>query len=284
MPTIGITLGDQAGIGPEIVEAALASNQLPREFDYRIIGDRLSNITPGKPTIETAQAAVDGLERGASMLANGDIDAIVTAPVAKEHLHTVGFTFPGQTEFFTNRLGVTNYAMCLTGHHLTVGLVTIHQSLASVPTSLTTTEIVKTGRLLADFARKKHGRSAKIAVCGLNPHAGENGAFGSEDLEIIAPAIDLLNRGDNEFSGPHPADTIFYPASQGAYDAVLCMYHDQGLIPLKLLDFATGVNVTLGLPRPRVSPDHGTAFDIAGTGQADPSSFIHALQLAARLA
>ncbi len=283
MPTIGITLGDQAGIGPEIVDAALASNQLPEGFDYRIIGNRLSSLTLGHPTPETAQAAVSDLEQGASMLSSGEIDAIVTAPVAKEHLHTAGFTFPGQTEFFADRLGVSNYAMCLTGHHLTVGLVTIHQSIASVPTSLTSSEIVRTGQLLANFARKKHNRPAKVAVCGLNPHAGENGAFGSEDDEIIAPAIETLNTGKDQFTGPHPADTIFYPVSLGEYDAVLCMYHDQGLIPLKLLDFATGVNVTLGLPRPRVSPDHGTAFNIAGTGKAIPSSMIHAIQLATKL-
>ena len=284
-PVVGITLGDQAGIGPEIVEKALSSGQLPNNVDYKILVDPNPEIVPGEPSLASAQAALDGLEIAAKALNAGEIAAVCTAPVSKDQLRKVAFTFPGQTEFFADRLGSENFAMCLTGRRLTVGLVTIHQSLASVPACLQKGEIVRVGRLLAEFCRRRHARPAKIAVCGLNPHAGENGAFGTEETTTIHPAIDELNlTGSDHFTGPHPADTVFYPASQGRYDAVLCMYHDQGLIPLKLLDFATGVNTTLGLPNPRTSPDHGTAFDIAGKNVADPSSMIHAIQLAAELA
>lgn len=281
---IGITLGDQAGIGPEVVAAALSSGQLPRGYQYRVIGEEL-DAKPGKPTIESAQAALNALEESATMLKNGQIDAVVTAPVGKEGLHELGFDFPGQTEFFADRLGCDNHAMCLTGKNLTVALVTIHVALKDVPELLTSDEIVRIGNLLADFCKQRGVKIPKVAVCGLNPHAGENGAFGREDIEIVGPAVsELQKKADGvEFSGPHPPDTIFRPAADGHYDAVLCMYHDQGLIPLKLLDFDTGVNVTLGLPKPRTSPDHGTAYDIAGTGKASASSMIHAIQLACEM-
>jgi 4-hydroxythreonine-4-phosphate dehydrogenase len=295
LKTIGITLGDQAGIGPEIVRAALADPRLaecfPCDVNFRIIGERI-DATPGKPDIASAQAALDALEESVRLIKSGEIDAIVTAPVAKEGLHKVGFHFPGQTEFFADRLGCADHAMCLTGEKLTVALVTIHVPISTVAASLKESEIIRVGNLLEKFCRQKRrskNRSGapKIAVCGLNPHAGECGAFGSEDQEIIAPAIAILNQHHPSeaeiFSGPHPADTIFKPASEGKYDAVLCMYHDQGLIPLKLLDFATGVNTTLGLSHPRTSPDHGTAFDIAGKGLADHESMLHAIRLAVEL-
>lgn len=282
---IGITLGDQAGIGPEIVYAALEAGNWPADVTFDIIG-RPVEATPGEPTWETATAALEALEEGARKLRDGEIDAIVTAPVAKEGLHTAGFEFPGQTEFFADRLDTENYAMCLSGENLTVALVTIHVALADVPHLLRKEEIVRVGRLLEDFCRRRGRTEPRIAVCGLNPHAGENGAFGSEDIEIVAPAVKQLNEGSSApvFSGPHSADTIFRHAADGDYDAVLCMYHDQGLIPLKLLDFDTGVNTTLGLPRPRTSPDHGTAFNIAGKGVADCSSMVHAIKLAIELA
>lgn len=282
--TVGITRGDQAGIGPEIVAAALASGELSGEFTYRLIGEEIKAVR-GKPDATTARAALDALEQAAALLESGNIDAVVTAPVGKEGLHEAGFDFPGQTEFFAQRLGCDNHAMCLTGKNLTVGLVTIHVALADVPAMLTKEEIVRVGKLLAGFCKQRGIASPRIAVCGLNPHAGENGAFGSEEVEIIGPAVQEL-RGladDVSYSGPHPPDTIFRPAADGKYDAVLCMYHDQGLIPLKLLDFDTGVNVTLGLPRPRTSPDHGTAYDIAGKGKANASSMIHAIQLACEM-
>ncbi len=281
---IGITRGDQAGIGPEVVAAALASGELSSACSYQIIGEQVDAVL-GKPDATTARAALDALEQAAQMLKGGQIDAVVTAPVGKEGLHELGFDFPGQTEFFAERLGCDNHAMCLTGKNLTVALVTIHVALADVPGLLRREEIVRVGRLLADFCRQRGIQSPRIAVCGLNPHAGENGAFGSEDVEIVGPAVAELQQAAKEavFSGPHPPDTIFRPAADGEYDAVLCMYHDQGLIPLKLLDFDTGVNVTLGLAKPRTSPDHGTAYDIAGQGKASASSMIHAIQLACEM-
>jgi len=281
---IGITRGDQAGIGPEVVAAALASGELSSACSYQVIGEQVDAVL-GKPDATTARAALDALEQAAQMLKGGQIDAVVTAPVGKEGLHELGFDFPGQTEFFAERLGCDNHAMCLTGKNLTVALVTIHVALADVPGLLRREEIVRVGRLLADFCRQRGIQSPRIAVSGLNPHAGENGAFGSEDVEIVGPAVAELQQAAKGaiFSGPHPPDTIFRPAADGEYDAVLCMYHDQGLIPLKLLDFDTGVNVTLGLAKPRTSPDHGTAYDIAGQGKASASSMIHAIQLACEM-
>jgi 4-hydroxythreonine-4-phosphate dehydrogenase len=164
-------------------------------------------------------------------------------------------------------------------------LATIHIPLANVSNALTTDAILTTGRLLAGFARRRFRREPRIAVAGLNPHAGENGRFGDEESRVIAPAIETLNRElPGVFSGPHVPDAVFRQAAAGQFDAVLAMYHDQGLIPLKLLDFDSGVNITLGLPKPRTSPDHGTAFDIAGQGIARPDSMIHAIRLACELA
>jgi 4-hydroxythreonine-4-phosphate dehydrogenase len=218
---------------------------------------------------------------------NSDPDAlaVVTAPVSKASLQNAGFPFPGQTEFFADRFHSQNFAMCLSGATLSVGLATIHIPLARVSSELSEQGIVSSGRLLADFARRRFRRKPRIAVAGLNPHAGENGRFGDEEARIITPAIETLNRElPGVFSGPHVPDAIFRQAARGEFDAVLAMYHDQGLIPLKLLDFDTGVNVTLGLPKPRTSPDHGTAFDIAGRNIARPDSMIHAIRLACELA
>jgi 4-hydroxythreonine-4-phosphate dehydrogenase len=172
--------------------------------------------------------------------------------------------------------------MCLTGDSLTVGLVTIHVPLREVPQLLRTEEIVRVGRLLAGFVARRCGRQPRIAVAGLNPHAGEGGLFGMEEAETIEPAVRELTRS-GDFTGPHSPDTVFHRAAQGEYDGVLCMYHDQGLIPLKLLAFDSGVNVTLGLPYPRTSPDHGTAFDIAGAGRASHNSMLAAIKLASEL-
>jgi 4-hydroxythreonine-4-phosphate dehydrogenase len=279
-----ITLGDPAGIGPEVIDAALTSGQLPAGFDFRVIGDRSAG-TPGKPTRESAQAALDALEASARLLRETDAAAVVTGPVSKEGLQAIGFPFPGQTEFFTHAFSLTESGMLLTGPTLTVGLATIHIPLADVPRLLTTQSIITIGKLTAEFLTKKGIASPRIAVCGLNPHAGENGTFGDEEKTIIAPAISALNEiGITTFFGPHVPDAIFRDAAQGKYHAVLAMYHDQGLIPLKLLDFDEAVNVTLGLPKPRTSPDHGTAFGIAGKGIANPASMIAAIRLACELA
>lgn len=283
--TLGITRGEPTGIGPEILEKALKSPLLPTNCTLKIIGKKAS-FPLSKPTIQSAHYALNALNEGANLLKQGMIDGIVTCPICKENLHQVGFSFPGQTEFFASKLGIKNYAMCLTGPHLTVGLVTIHQALSEVPSLLQKSEIIRIGLLLSDFCQQKGLLSPRIAVCGLNPHAGENGAFGTEESRIIQPAIKSLQlkQPSTQWSGPHSPDTIFAPAAAGQYDAVLCMYHDQGLIPLKLLDFDKAVNVTLGLPLPRTSPDHGTAFDIAGQSIASPDSLIAAIQLAATLA
>jgi 4-hydroxythreonine-4-phosphate dehydrogenase len=204
-------------------------------------------------------------------------------------MYEIGFKFPGQTEFFAERCGVQNFAMLLTGGKLTVALVTVHLPLRDVAAALTSSEIVRVGVLLHDFLRRRGIASPRIAVAGLNPHAGESGALGREETEIISPAVEQLqsaigNRQSAMVAGPFSPDTIFYHAANGEWDGVLCMYHDQGLIPLKLHAFHEGVNVTLGLPFPRTSPDHGTAFEIAGQNIARPDSMIAAINLAVELA
>ena len=286
-PLIGITLGDCAGIGPEIVEGALNSGRLPDSTEYVLIG-RQPNCKPGEANAETARAAAAALEEAVTLARRGDLDAIVTGPVHKARMYEVGFRFPGQTEFFALRCGVKNFAMCLTGGNLTVALVTAHIPLRKVPRALKQAEIVRVGVLLADFLRSRGKTAPRIAVAALNPHAGESGKLGREEIEIIAPAIDKLNRSPiadhrSLFIGPVSPDTVFNRAIEGGFDAVLCMYHDQGLIPLKLHAFHSGVNVTLGLPFPRTSPDHGTAFEIAGKGIARPDSMIAAINLAVEL-
>lgn len=283
--TIGYTLGDQAGIGPEVIEKALQSPHLPQQARYVLIGEKI-NAVPGKPTIESARTAFQHLELAAHSLNEGTIDAVVTAPVSKEGLHAAGFTWPGQTEFFAERQQTSNFAMCLSGLHLTVALATTHVALKDIPGLLETPELVRIGKLLAEFCRKRGILRPRIALAALNPHAGEHGAFGDEDARIIAPAVDILNRKctDAEFYGPEVPDTVYRDAVEGRFDGILSPYHDQGLIPLKLLDFNTAVNITLGLPRPRVSPDHGTAFGIAGKGIADPSSTLQAFRIAVQVA
>lgn len=283
---IGITPGDAAGVGPEVVQGALASARVDRRFTFRVIGET-PDCTPGEPTDATARAAVAALEEAAHLLEGGDIDAVVTGPVSKARMHAAGFCFPGQTEFFAARAGIENFAMLLTGGSLTVALVTAHVPLCEVPGRLSAAEIVRVGSLLTDFLRLRPGpgtSAPRIAVAGLNPHAGESGALGREEIDMIAPAVGRLNAQHGEiFSGPFSPDTIFQRAAGGEFDAVLCMYHDQGLIPLKLHAFDQGVNVTLGLPFFRTSPDHGTAFEIAGKGLARPDSMIAAINLAAEL-
>lgn len=282
---IGITLGDVAGIGPEVVHAALASDRRPRDVEFVIIGE-YPQCEAGKPTRETARAAAAALEEAAAKAVSGEIAAIVTAPIHKAHMYEAGFDFPGHTEFFASRAGVQDYAMLLTGGKLTVALVTIHIPLRRVPDVLSKEEIVRVGLLLHRFLRARHGRTPRIAVAGLNPHAGESGTIGTEETATILPATRELQRllGDEAIvAGPFSPDTVFHYAATGLWDGVLCMYHDQGLIPLKLHAFHDGVNVTLGLPFPRTSPDHGTAFDIAGKGLARPDSMIAAMRLAAEL-
>ena len=286
---IGITLGDCAGIGPEIVDLALKSDRVQKSAEYRIIG-KYPDCQPGQPTPETARAAAVALEEAVTLARRGELEAIVTGPVHKARMYDVGFKFPGQTEFFAQRCGVKNFAMCLTGGKITVALVTAHLPLRIAAAALQQSEVVRVGLLLADFLGSRSITAPRIAVAGLNPHAGESGKLGREEIEIIAPAVAELNQSSLTsheshpvFIGPHSPDTVFHRAIEGEFDAVLCMYHDQGLIPLKLHAFYQGVNVTLGLPFPRTSPDHGTAFEIAGKGMARPDSMIAAINLAAEL-
>ncbi len=285
---IGITLGDCAGIGPEIVDLALKSGRLPDSADYIVVG-KYPDCSLGKPTLETARAAAAALEEAVTLARRGELDAVVTGPVHKARMYEAGFKFAGQTEFFAERCGVSNFAMLLTGGKITIALVTMHIPLNEVSGALKQDEIVRVGQLLVDFLRCRSNKTLRIAVAGLNPHAGESGKIGREEIEIIAPAVSALQSAVRDpqsaiFKGPLSPDTVFHRAVEGEFDAVLCMYHDQGLIPLKLHAFHDGVNVTLGLPFPRTSPDHGTAFAIAGKGIARPESMIAAITLATELA
>lgn len=286
MRRILITLGDPAGIGPEVIQAALDSGEMPDDFVLEVIGDPAEG-TLGKPDSRSGAESHRALREAAWKLRDDpEVAAVVTGPVSKIQLERDGFAFPGQTEFFAQALNTKSFGMCLTGVSLTVALATIHIPLAQVSAQLTEAQIVETGALLARFvARRRGDPDGRIAVAGLNPHAGEDGKFGDEEVRIISPAIEALNeRFPGMFSGPHVPDAIFREAAAGGYDAVLAMYHDQGLIPLKILDFDNAVNVTLGLPKPRTSPDHGTAFEIAGKGVARADSMVRAICLAAELA
>ena len=282
-PTLGLTIGDAAGVGPELIHESLQSGLLPNTVQYRVIGDA-NGIVPGQSSRESARRGLDAMEEAVRLLKAGEIHGVVTGPVCKAGLYELGYPFPGQTEFFANAFDVSDFAMCLTGPHLTVGLSTIHIPIKDVASSLTQEAIVRVGHLLHEFCRKRGHIYPRIAVAGLNPHAGENGSIGEEDELIVRPAVAVLNaRHPGVFEGPLPPDTVFYHAYRRDYHAVVCMYHDQGLIPLKMVDFREGVNVTLGLPFPRTSPDHGTAFDIAGKGIARPDSMLAAIRLASQL-
>ncbi len=283
LPTIAFTIGDAAGVGPELIHEAISSGLLPRLAKYRILGNT-DGIQPGQPSKESAMRGYNALNEAVDLLRSGEIQGVVTGPVNKAALYDEGFDFPGQTEFFARSFDIDNYAMCLTGPHLTVGLATIHLPIKDVPAALTKPEIVRVGKLLYEFCLKKGHHYPLIGVAGLNPHAGEDGHLGTEEQEIIIPAVEELNtQFPGVFDGPQAPDTLFYHAYRRDFHAVLCMYHDQGLIPLKMIDFREGVNVTLGLPFVRTSPDHGTAFDIAGQGIARPDSMIAAARLAASL-
>lgn len=282
LPVIGLLAGDPAGVGPELLAEAL--RHPPEGVLLEVVGDP-SPRHPGHPDREGSLSAIASLEEAARRAVAGELAAVVTGPVSKKHLHGAGFTHPGQTEFFAARAGVADFAMLLTGGPLTVALVTAHIPLREVARVLTTGEIVRVGRLLSGFLRRRGIAAPRIAVSGLNPHAGEQGDLGDEEERIIAPALPLLAAAcpGTLFSGPFSPDTVFWRAANGEFDAILCMYHDQGLIPLKLLGFHEGVNVTLGLPFVRTSPDHGTAYELAGTGKARPESFLSAVRLAAEL-
>jgi len=283
-PVIGLTLGDPAGVGPELADQVV--RRLGKKVRLRLLGSR-QGIRAGAPTREGAYRARQALEESVRLLRQKEIHAVVNGPVSKEWLGKVGFRFPGQTEFYARRLGRKAEAvtMCLVGPRLRVALATTHVSLRRAIVGLTTGAIVRAGLHLAEILKKMGIVRPRIAVCGLNPHAGERGLFGKEDLRIVGPAVRKLRaRSRLPFTGPESADTIFGRAVKGEFDGVVALYHDQGLIPAKLLDFDQTVNVTMGLPVVRCSPDHGTAFGIAGKGKAKPDSMIEAVKLAKRLA
>lgn len=245
------------------------------------------NLPPGSP--QAANAAVAALQDGAKRCLRGEMDAVVTAPVNKEAIIRAGHNFVGQTELFAKAAKTKRYAMMLLGHDeherwLRVALVTIHLPIKSVPRKITPERIMLAMELAAQACRDLGLARAKIAVCGLNPHAGEGGEFGDEEIRTITPTVLAAQKNGLDVVGPLSGDTVFHYALHGDFDAVVAMYHDQGLAPLKAVAFDTGINWTLGLPFIRTSPDHGTAYDIAGKGIANPLSMISAIQLAKQLA
>ena len=313
-PRLAISLGDPCGIGPEIVARALAARP---DVDAVVYGDagilaraalaagvpapaagRIRAVTtlspgdvpPGKPNDAGGQAQLAYLAAATTAALAGEVAGLVTAPISKQWIARAGFAFPGHTEYLASRAGVSEFAMMLAGPKLRVTVATTHVPLRDVATLLTADGIASTIWLTADALVRRFGIAApRVAVAGLNPHAGEAGRFGDEEDRLVRPAIEIARAraaaagARAEISGPHVPDVVFREAARGRFDAVVALYHDQGLIPLKLLHFDEGVNVTLGLPFVRTSPDHGTAYDIAGSGRASADSFLAAFDLAARL-
>jgi 4-hydroxythreonine-4-phosphate dehydrogenase len=322
-PVIAVTMGDPAGVGPEIILQALGSKALPRKNRYLIIGDRLvlektarrlvgefplatvasiaeaqnrsedfllfeasrlpaGQVRPGRPEGRWGQAALAYIQLGGRWALEEQVQALVTSPISKEVIRETVPGFTGHTEFLAALAGTKRFGMMLAGKRLKVSLVTIHCSLRETLRRLKTAAILETIELTQETLTRRFGiTDPTIAVAGLNPHAGEGGAFGSEEGTIVAPAVHRAAQKGLRVSGPHPPDTLFYWAARGRYHAVVALYHDQGLIPLKLLHFDNAVNLTMGLPFIRTSVDHGTAFDIAGRGLAKPDSLLAALRLAA---
>jgi 4-hydroxythreonine-4-phosphate dehydrogenase len=244
-----------------------------------------SAVEPGRPAAENGRAVIAAVERAVALAQAGRAAAIVTNPIHKKSLYDSGFRYPGHTEFLAALADVPSPVMMLAVPGLRVVPVTIHLPLAEALRRLDPAAIVHCGQIAAEALARDFGiAQPRLAVAGLNPHAGEDGGLGQEELNIIAPAIAALRSAGIRASGPAPADTLFHPRARARYDAAICMYHDQALIPLKTIDFDHGVNVTLGLPFVRTSPDHGTAFDIAGSGTASPESLIAALRMASEMA
>ncbi len=286
LPTIAITLGDPAGIGAEVVAKSLRDTRLPKGFHYEVLGQISGRgITHGKPTKASARAALKSLEEASQGCLSGKYAAMVTGPVHKESLATISPNFVGQTEFLARACGLPDDAavMVLTDPKLTVALCTNHCSLKNALTRLKPERIAYVTKITRQFLQQRGIAKPRLAFAAINPHMGEAGLFGDEDFRIVQTAI--LRLQQEKISLVHaPADTVFYYAVQKkAFDAVICAYHDQALIPFKLVAFQTGINVTLGLPLIRTSPDHGTALEIAGQGRADHRSMLAAVRLACRL-
>jgi len=319
---LAVSLGDPAGIGPEVVVkcwdgrttfdlppfAAIGDprsignvwdgpveliddpRQVDAVFDYALPVIQISSADrdlPGHPSVAGAHCSLDSLEIAVGLARSGSAAAVVTGPVSKEQLYSIGFSHPGQTEFVAERCGVSrgNVAMMLAGPTLRTVPVTTHVPFAEVVAHLSPALIEARGRTTLRGLQRNFGIAEPIlAVSGLNPHAGEGGMLGTEEADLIEPAIATLRAEGWRVTGPHPADTMFHASARARYDAALCMYHDQALIPLKALHFEDGVNVTLGLPIIRTAPDHGTAFDIAGQDRADPRPMASAIRMAAACA
>lgn len=304
-PTVGITMGDPAGIGPEVIVKALRKRDLLDQCRPVIIGSPtimrraggqeldvidcakadLRRIRPGKISQAAGQAAAEALKLAAQMALDGQLNAVVTAPVSKQALHLSGHPYPGQTEFLAKLTGAKRFAMMLVAGRLRVVLVTTHLPLSQIGGAVTKAGVLNTILLAHSALRELFGiKRPRVAVCALNPHAGEGGIFGDEENNIITPAIREAFRRGISTDGPLPADTIFAPPMRRSWDVAVAMFHDQGLIPIKMHAFGKGVNTTLGLPIIRTSPDHGTAFEIAGKGMANPESMSQAIRLAVRFA
>lgn len=304
---IGITAGDINGIGPEVALKALAQNRWSTSIHFILYGPaailreqarrlkisppEICDTTAGKIHWQPGQISVTaGREAIAAIRAvvedsqSGVLHGIVTAPISKEGVHLAGLDVPGHTEFLAQLTGAKRYAMMLFGGPLRVVLATRHIPLAEVPKKLTPAVLREQIELTAEALPWLGAKKARVAVCGLNPHAGEGGDIGREEIKTIAPVIRALAKRGLNVTGPWPGDTIFHAAARGDFDAVVAMYHDQGLAPLKLIAFDTGVNVTLGLPLVRTSPDHGTAYAIAGKNRANPASMVQAIRTAIFLA
>lgn len=307
-PKIGITMGDPNGVGPEVIVKAISHPEVASSCEIAIFGDRgiiekaaddslgdidvvecsefgEGDLKPGFIDRKAGQASLDYIRAAVESAMANEIDAIVTAPISKESTHLAGSEYPGHTEMLKDLTGANEAVMMFEGNKFKVMLVTIHEALANVPDLITKEKVSSTIKITHDALTKLFKiDKPKIVACGLNPHAGESGAFGREEIDHIIPAVEEARDSGIEIDGPLPADTLFYYANHGKWDAVVAMYHDQGLIPFKMISFNDGVNITLGLPIIRTSPDHGTAFDIAWQGKADPSSMIEAIKVAALFA
>ena len=303
-------MGDPAGVGPEICCRAVREARVRGACTPIVIGSReifervagplglvlpetmeepdlagvdMARLLPGLISRDAGLAAAACIEHAVAACLDGRVAAMVTAPIHKEAVQAAGIGHPGHTEWIAERCGVSEPVMMLYDARIAVALATIHRSLASVPAALSVASIVRAGTRLADALERLRGAPPRLALLGLNPHAGEGGLFGDEEARIVLPALEELRREGHEVEGPLPPDTAFTPSALARYDGHVCLYHDQGLIPFKALAFSEGVNVTLGLPIVRTSVDHGTAFPIAWKGEADHTSLVEAILLAARL-
>jgi len=285
LPRVAITVGDPAGIGPEIAAMAAADPRVRAVCEPIVFGPPPGlTVSMGQVSAAAGRAAYDVIVAAVSAAQRREVDAIATAPVSKEAFALAGLPWKGHTDLLGHLTGSAFVAMMFESPALRVVLATVHVALGDVPALLTQDLVERTIALTARELPHFGVTVPRLAVAGLNPHAGEHGLMGEEDDGVLAPAIAASREAGIDVSGPFPADTIFLRAHRGEFDAVIACYHDQGLIPVKLLAFGQAVNVTLGLPIVRTSVDHGTAFDIAGTGRADPGSMIEAVRLAARLA